>query len=470
MVKIISDKPSITLIEIQDLNPKNLTAHFHKAEYSRIAKDLDSSNLNTKYLKDLVSKISLGNTGKIMDGYVNKGVPYLTTKNITENGVDLSRLTFITKEVHNNKLKNSKVYPKDILYNKSGNVGLSAIIPNDYEEYNLVSDLIYIRPIEERVDPYYLVLFLNSKIGKKLSEQQAGGAIFQHISIYDVGDLKIPIPNKKIQKYFADKIRKAEYLIEEAKRLKEEAELVLNKELKIKELLEEIATIKEKSVYVNPDIIIDRLDSKVYQKEYLLIEKHLKQFKQLKLKEVIKKINNGIENRDFVKEGKPYLRIKDLNKYEINYKNIANISKDQKISPKGKVNLGDLIISRSGSIGIVKAISNYDLDIIISSHIIKLTIDQNKILPNYLSVFLNSILGQLLIERISYGAVQKEIGQDDLQNISIPILDKEIQKQINHCIIQFEKNRYISEELILEAKNELESLLEGTFDESKVMN
>src|SRR5690606_41944387 len=63
--------------------------------------------------------------------------------------------------------------------------------------------------------------------------------------------IKIPNPPKKIQNYIGNKVRKAEELREEAKRLKEEAESLLSLVLKLDEFKYEVT----KSWVVNADLL-----------------------------------------------------------------------------------------------------------------------------------------------------------------------------------------------------------------------
>lgn len=456
------------MAEKKDLSIKNLTADFHKVEYYEIHKKIENPNLNIKYLKDLVTKISLGNTGKIMDGYVDNGVPYLTTKNITENGVDFSRLTFITKEIHNNKLKNSKVYPKDILYNKSGNVGLSAIIPNDYEEYNLVSDLIYIRPIEEKVDPNYLVLYLNSSVGKKLSEQQAGGAIFQHISIYDVGDLRVSIPSKSIQTYIGNKARKAEQLKAESKQLKAEAQKILSRASAEEDLLKIFRGNDTLVTWTDQGIIqTRRLDADFYKEKYVNFDEYIYQNKDnfIKLKDIA---SLSKQRADLSKYGEKflYLDISSLNEdtgiFEKNEIFINEApSRAQKLVLLDEILVSTVRPNRKG-IGIVT--QEFDQQVASTGFAIL----QPKVNSYFLLSLLRSdfVTNQLI--RITSGGLYPAIGEEELMEIYVPIIAKDIMIQIGEKMKLYFSNLEKSKTLLLEAKQDVESLIEGKFDERKV--
>lgn len=476
-MKIISNKPSITLVENEHLNSKNLTAHFHKAEYIEIEKKLISSNLEIKSLKDLVTKISLGNTGKIMDGYTSDGVPYLTTKNVTENGVDLSKLTFISSEIHNKKLKNSKVYPKDIIYNKSGNVGLSAIIPIDYEEYNLVSDLIYIRPVEKKINPYYLVLYLNSNVGKKLSEKQAGGAIFQHISIYDVGDLQVPVPHKRIQDYFGNKVLRAEQLQAEAKLLKVQVDNYITEYLKLDLLKSSIQSleVERKWNIVKIHELHDRLDSEYYKKKYSILQEHLKQLKKLnikvlKLKDVIKKGSYGIlpSSHDYGKGDLAFIRSTDLEDYMINLDSCEKVPMKYNLE-KARVSSGEILLEIKGAISGGAIVHEDIYEAIVNGSIYKFSV-KDEFNNYYILAILQSLIGELQKEKYGANSVISYLSLDVIQNLQIPVLDRSIQDQIGAKLERFVQSQIEAKMLIKSANFDVESLIEGTFDESTIID
>lgn len=212
-----------TWVQNEKINANNISGDYYKQIYLDLEESLDRCGAPLLSLQDVSMEIVIGNTSKISDNYCNKGIPYVTTKNIKEEGVDFSSLLFIPEDVHYNKLKKSRAFPSDILYNKSGNVGLSAILTDEYKEYNVVSDIIIIRPNVEKINPYYLVLYLNSFLGKTFSERMAGGAVFQHISIHDVAKIKVPILPFDIQEKIGDKKDKAELYNRNSTRLIEEA-------------------------------------------------------------------------------------------------------------------------------------------------------------------------------------------------------------------------------------------------------
>jgi len=217
------NKDKGTWVRENRININNITGDYYKQIYLEIENKMDSVGVKLLYLEEISKAILLGNTKKISDYYSEEGVPYITTKNVKTEGIDFKSLLYIPTDIHNNDLKKSKAFIGDILYNKSGNVGLSAILNDKYKEYNVVSDIIIIRPDAAKINAYYLVLFLNSKLGKNISERMAGGAIFQHISMHDITKIKVPILPIEIQNSIGDKKMKSELYNDKSKKLINEA-------------------------------------------------------------------------------------------------------------------------------------------------------------------------------------------------------------------------------------------------------
>ena len=170
----------------------------------------DCSKLGT-YLK---GKPRLGITGTIENEYVDKtsdgAVPYITTKQTKDIIVYPTDCKYISKKA-DNLWKKCRVFDGQIIINKSGNVGMASMLRTyDYKYVNSVSDIININIHEDKIDPYFLVLYLNSVYGQKQLQRLGGGAVFDHISIFAIPDIKIKNVDMSIQVAISNKIRKAE--------------------------------------------------------------------------------------------------------------------------------------------------------------------------------------------------------------------------------------------------------------------
>jgi len=214
------------------------------------------------------------------------------------------------------------------------------------------------------------------------------------------------------------------------------------------------------SLYVKEE---EKLSAETFRPEYVEILSKLRELKNvIKFGELISKIVNGDEIRTFVKDGLPYIRVSDMNMFFIETRNIVKIPKNSKIKKNIKLSEGDILISRSGTIG-VTAIATHDIkDAVISSHIIRIALkSKNQLNPYYLSAFLNSKYGYYQILQKSYGGVVPEISQEGLKEIFIYLPNKDFQLYIERLVKQaYEKRK--KEEI---ERLEVEKAYEANFKE-----
>jgi len=81
-----------------------------------------------------------------------------------------------------------------------------------------------------------------------------------------------------------------------------------------------------------------------------------------------------------------------------------------------------------------------------------------------LPLLINSIIGQYQLEKIGTGGVQTNISSGDILNILIPIIDENIQTQIEQNIRQSFKLKEQSKELLKVAKTAVEIAIESGED------
>lgn len=85
---------------------------------------------------------------------------------------------------------------------------------------------------------------------------------------------------------------------------------------------------------------------------------------------------------------------------------------------------------------------------------------KSKIEPEYLTLVINSIAGQMQAERDSGGSIIKHWKPNQVKNILIPILPKLIQQKIASLIQKSHEARRKSKELLEQAKRKVEKLIE----------
>lgn len=137
---------------------------------------------------------------------------------------------------------------------------------------------------------------------------------------------------------------------------------------------------------------------------------------------------NGIDLRDFIEEGKNYIRISDMRRFFISYSDIKKVKFD-KLPKKIQLQEKDILISRKGTPGISVIVTKDDVESIIGTEAILLRIKESYN-PYYLVAFLNSkVFYEQVLNNLS-GAVASGINHPSLKKLKI-LYDKSLIKKIS---------------------------------------
>lgn len=117
----------------------------------------------------IAEKVAMGPFGSNIkvSTFVESGVPIISGNHLRGYFLEEPSYNYIT-EAHADKLKNSIVYPKDIVFTHAGNIGQVAMIPDEceYPYYVLSQRQFYLRCNTMMVAPEYVLLFFHSKQGQ----------------------------------------------------------------------------------------------------------------------------------------------------------------------------------------------------------------------------------------------------------------------------------------------------------------
>lgn len=468
---VINDIPSIVIVNTPAIDVNRLEGEFYKYDYLNAIDKI--KKIRFLPLEDLVDDIKDGPGGWDINtsDYVEQGVPMLRTINIVNGLINLDECVFINIEKHE-QLRRSRVLKNDVLLSVRGTIGKSAVYSKDFEA-NINAALVKITLKNNSINPYYLATFFNCKYGRLQTERIANGAVQLNMNLTEVKSNLIPIPSPEIQKYIGEKVRKAEELREEAKRLKKEAEEILYCQLRQEQYLEKQKSIVNKYIWILGSEIDTRIDSEYYKPNYILYKHILNKngIRTKKIKEIVIEIKTGTtpQNKYITKDEKQvkFLRVNNLGycilkKDDMLYVNDNYYGKKLKIISKG-----DILVSIAGTLGRSSVV---DMDnCTTNQNIAALTLKNlNLIRPYYLSLYLNSYFGNLALDTISTQATVKYINNELLGEIEVPLIDIDIQLVIENRIVGYKDKINQSKQLIQEAKKDVEDLIEGNFDISKV--
>lgn len=166
---------------------------FHKYKREWVLAKLDTE----------VDKVGSGVTPKGgKEVYVNEGVPLIRSQNVRNDGLDLTDVVFITKDVHQS-MSGSVVKPNDVLLNITGaSIGRSCVVPEGTPESNVNQHVCIIR-CKKSCEPKFIQAFISSWYGQRLIYQSQAGGGREGINFENIRSFKIYFPELQEQQKIA---------------------------------------------------------------------------------------------------------------------------------------------------------------------------------------------------------------------------------------------------------------------------
>lgn len=441
--------------------PRRFDAEYYRSDFLELLQKQSADSKHQKTLKELCEKIDVGFVGAMTQAYTDNGIPLLQTKNIKEFLVDFTDLVYIKDEFHK-QLSKSQIFPGDVLIARSGSIGNAAIITSEDLQPLNSSDIVILHP-NNMLNGYYLCAYINSKFGQAQIERLSSGGVQGHINLAALEKVVIPLLPDNFQNRIERIIKSANSKRNESKQLYADAENLLASELGLDkvDLSESLFNVQT----VSDVLKSKRLDAEHYNKKYERLESLLKKYSRgfESLGDICLPPVNGVEIREYQETGIPYLRVGDLYQVDIKEDTVVHIDPESAATVKSKVSLknGDVLMSRSGSLGMACVVSEKWKHAINSSHLIRLRLAKSDIDPYYLALFLNTTAGVEQIRKYSNGGVQPEINQPSLKKLIVPILSGDVQLEVKKLILKSHKSRDEAKSLLAEAKEEVEKMIEG---------
>jgi len=437
---------------------KRLDAEYYQPEY------LENNKKVTEYgffMMGNIASVVYGTTPKSAEFY-DIGIPFIRSQNFVISLIDQENLVFCSEKFHrlNNK---SKIIPKDILFAAVGaTIGKLAIVQDSIKQGNINQNLARVRIKDKKVSPFFIWIFYNSIIGQLQIKRLVTGNAQPYLNSEQIKLLKVPKLKTEEQFYFKDVYNKINGLTAEAIKICVDAKGLLLDELKINELnlndqLSYITNLSEAEKY-------KRQDAEYFQPKYDNLIHHIKQkCNGVKLGDLVT-IKKGIEPgaEDYQEEGKPFIRVSNMSKNGINDNNQKYLCEDLYIKLKKdyEPKKGEILLTKDASLGIAYLIKQ-DVEGIISGGILRLKLKNNSIDSEYLTLCLNSIVGQMQAERDAGGSIINHWKPEQIKNVVIPILPREVQNKISDLVLQSFVARWKAEYLLEEAKRKVEEAIEN---------
>jgi restriction endonuclease S subunit len=369
----------------------------------------------------------------------------------------------IPRYFYNKNTSISTLKKGELVISKVGTPCFASLI-DDYDEVALSRTVLGVKNIRN-INSKYLLLFLRSKYGFEQLLRQRELTIQYQLTLQRVKNILIFVPSEIFQNKLADLVSLSHQKLQDSKSLYKQAEELLLKELDLldyKPSKEKVA-IKNLSESFG---VSGRLDSEYYQPKYDEILEKIKLTEYDKLSNIVnmlKSIEPGSEA--YQESGIPFVRVSNLTKFEISKPDI-HLSKnlfDDEVLEKLQPKKDTILLSKDGTVGIAYNVKK-DSNFVTSGAILHLNIKKDDVLPEYLTLVLNSFLVQMQSQRDAGGSIIKHWKPSEIKKILIPIINKTIQSQIEQKIKKSFELKEQSKELLDIAKKAVEIAIEEDED------
>jgi len=321
----------------------------------------------------------------------------------------------------------------------------------------------------KRVEPEYLFVYLKSRPLVKLLDRLTTATMYPAVTTSDILDTKIYLGTNNFRKEIRDKVINALKQLEQSKILYSQAENSLMEELGLKDF-------KPKDVLtyvVNLSNIglANRIDAEYFQPKYEKFNQCLAKFKLETLENLCSMINYGtVPTSPYIedfKNGTPYVKGENLSSCFIDHGKIdylENIS--TKILPnKFYLKEGDIVISQMGTVGNVGVATKEEEGWLFASFTIRARLKQNTkpfIDPLFVALYIQNISRPYYLLRcIAQASVRQNTDLPTIKKLPIPVLPKMIQQKIADLVRKSHETRKKAKELLEEAKQKVEKMIDG---------
>ncbi len=438
-----------------------IDADFFQKKYIELDKVLSDGLIISNISKtvDLQSNGSFKTIFDILAKQGDKVVPYIRSGNVGDFFIKKEELHYITKEAHAFLNKTHTKYG-DILMARKGKIGGATLITEDDIDLNSNDNVVNIRLKDDRFLPEYLVTFWNTKYGLSQIERFATGNVQPWLSMKQVRMLKSVLLDKKDQNQIRDIIIDAKEQNQKSKSLYLQAKKLLEEELGLKNFV--LKKLKSYESSFNEIVCTNRMDADYYQVYFRQQQTHLSTLKTKTLRQIVN-FTRGIEvgSSSYTDTGKLFIRVSNIKE-----NGVATTNSDKYIDQKTyeklkeyKPAVGEILLTKDGTLGVCYVV-DANIEGIISSGIMKMSIKDKNIPAEYLSLVINSSICRFQIEQNCSGALILHWKPRDIAALKIPILSDEIMNKLSDLIIKAKEAQKNSKQLLEQAKKSVEELIE----------
>jgi type I restriction enzyme, S subunit len=156
-------------------------------------------------LKNVAARVDVGIAEAATHAYVSDGVPLIRSTNIRANSLKTRDMLYIAPWFAERN-RSKYVFAGDILTVRTGNAGVSAIIPQDLNRSQTFTQLI--TTLKDGNSAEYFCQFLNSRVCRQYFDTVSWGSAQKNISVPLLANAPVPIPPIEIQRRISESVER----------------------------------------------------------------------------------------------------------------------------------------------------------------------------------------------------------------------------------------------------------------------
>ena len=208
--------PSNNIVNVKSLNESFLFSGRLDAEHYQVKYDELEEIIKTVPYKT-IAEIQLFNARGVQPDYVEDGgISVVNSKHILEDGLDYDNFERTTEAFLSSQTRAQISYGDILIYTTGANIGRTQVYLK--HDHALASNHVNILRVKG-VNPIYLALVLNSRIGRMQTEKLCTGSAQVEIYPNDIEKFIVPILDETIQEDIASKVQESFAMKAESKRL-----------------------------------------------------------------------------------------------------------------------------------------------------------------------------------------------------------------------------------------------------------
>jgi len=426
-----------------------LDAEYYQPEYLEIIENLDK--LKAVPIKEIA---------------INPKRKFIPKENEIFQYIEISEVDLTTGEYNKSEIQGQNAPDRAQWVIKQSDVIVSTVRPIRNavslireDAKNLVSSSGFAVLESRKIEPEYLFVYLKSQPIVKLLDRLTTATMYPAITTDDILSTKIFLGDVNFRKEIKDKVIEAQEELEKSKCFYSQAEDLLLEELGLRDFKPD----EDSSYTVNLSDVksAHRTDAEYFQPKY---EKLLSKIKKqnVKLLGDLVTMKKGFEpgSEEYQNEGKLFIRVSSISKHGIIDKDQKYLSDElyQKLRKDYEPKIGEILLTKDATPGIAYVLKE-PVEGIIAGGILRLKLKE-EIENEYLTLCINSIIGQSQIERDAGGSVIEHWKPEQVKNLQIPILPKSTQQKIADLVRQSHESRKKAKQLLEEAKRKVEEFIE----------